>query len=160
MSKKLKTYVNIFYFVLIYFTALLGAISEYNVIFKYFFLSFLLVMLILYTYIIYHIYTKITNNIYVYIKIIIFTLFIGIYFFIEQFFFYIFLYGMDGVGFLQRNGLVNYNYSGYEFTWKETLFWHFLFLSYYPIYIFIFFKPFVNHLDKSIRKIKEDKNNE
>ncbi|ASM38553.1 hypothetical protein CSPARA_0990 [Campylobacter sputorum bv. paraureolyticus LMG 11764] len=31
----------------------------------------------------------------------------------------------------------------------------FIFSLHYPIYIFIFIKPFVNHLDKSIKKFKE-----
>jgi hypothetical protein len=43
----------------------------------------------------------------------------------------------------------------YQFQWYEVLFWNFIFSLHYPLYIFIFFKPFVNHIDKSIRKIKE-----
>jgi hypothetical protein len=72
----------------------------------------------------------------------------------------VFLCGLDGIGYLQRNGIVDYNYACYEFTFFENLLFHFVSSIYYPIYIFIFFKPFVNHLDKSIQKIKEEKNDQ
>jgi hypothetical protein len=63
---------------------------------------------------------------------------------------------MDGVGYLQRSGILKYSYSCVDFTFYENLLLTFLSSLYYPLYIFIFFKPFVNHLDKSIKKIKEN----
>ena len=41
----------------------------------------------------------------------------------------------------------------YQLNWYEEQFWNFIYSLHYPVYIFIFIKPFVNHLDKSIIKI-------
>jgi hypothetical protein len=67
----------------------------------------------------------------------------------------LYLYGFEQCGYLEKAGLVTSGLG--DLSWEEKLYWKFIFSLHYPIYIYIFFKPFVNHLDKSIRKIKEEK---
>ena len=89
----------------------------------------------------------------IFIKIIIFTIFLIIYFFIESLIIHLTIFNIgDSGGWIRNNIYENINY---QFKWYEVLYWNFIFSLHYPIYIFIFFKPFVNHLDKSIRKIKD-----
>jgi hypothetical protein len=76
--------------------------------------------------------------------------------FIDRLFVVLLMCGMDGVGYLQERGIVGYNYSCFKFTLYERFLLDFLSSLYYPIYVFIFIKPFVNHLDKSIREIREE----
>jgi hypothetical protein len=76
--------------------------------------------------------------------------------FIDRLFVVLLMCGMDGVGYLQERGIVDYNYSCFKFTLYERFLLDFLSSLYYPIYVFIFIKPFVNHLDKSIREIREE----
>lgn len=64
---------------------------------------------------------------------------------------YIVLYGFLDDGGIIRN-IIGVN--KYTFSWYEVLFWNFIFSLHYPIYIFIFIKPFVNHLDRSIKEYK------
>jgi hypothetical protein len=66
----------------------------------------------------------------------------------------IFLYGMDGIGFLQSSGIVEYNHSYGDFSSIEKLYYYFLSTLYYPIYIFLFIIPFVKHLDSSNKNKK------
>jgi len=87
-------------------------------------------------------------------KIIIFTLMLLVYFSIEQSLITIIMYDIGGSGGYIRN-FIYHNYS-YQFKWYEILFWNFIFSLHYPIYIFIFIKPFINHLDKSIKKLKNN----
>lgn len=91
------------------------------------------------------------------LKSILFGIFIFYFIIFDRLVIGIFLCGMDGVGYLQRSGIIDYNYSCSSFTFYEYLLFNLVSSLYYPIYIFIFFKPFVNHLDKSIRKRKENK---
>jgi len=89
------------------------------------------------------------------IKIILFSLLLILLLFTDRLIIQISLCGMDGVGYLQRSGIVNYNYSCSEFTLYENFIIDFISSIYYPIYIFIFIKPFVNHLTKSMEGIKK-----
>ena len=89
----------------------------------------------------------------IFIKIIIFISLFLLYFIIEQTIIKLSLYSIGDSGGWLRHHI--YNDIDYIFQWYEVLFWNFIFSLHYPLYIFIFFKPFVNHLDKSIKKIKE-----
>lgn len=91
----------------------------------------------------------------IFLKIIIFTVFLIIYFFIEQLIIHLTIFNIGYSDGWIRNNI--YENIDYQFTWFEVLYWNFIFSIHYPLYIFIFFKPFVNHLDKSIRKIKNSK---
>ena len=92
----------------------------------------------------------------VFIKIVIFISLFMFYFIFEQIIIKISIYSIgDSGGWIRHNIYEDINYI---FQWYEVLFWNFIFSLHYPIYIFIFFKPFVNHLDKSIRKIKDKEN--
>ncbi|MGE4396595.1 MAG: hypothetical protein AB7D34_03945 [Sulfurimonas sp.] len=153
MSNKFKIYMLVFYFSFMYGSMLLGILdNEFKLILPSFFVSAGL----LYINIIYTLYMHKLLLFSIFMKILFFTLFLISYLFIEQLFVYIFLYGVDGVGYLQNNGFVDYQHRFSDFSWQEKLYWHFIFSLYYPVYIFIFIKPFVNHLDKSIRKIKKE----
>ena len=92
----------------------------------------------------------------IFLKIVIFILFLIIYFFTEQLLITLSMYSIGNSGGWIRNNI--YEDINYVFQWYEVLFWNFIFSLHYPIYIFIFFKPFVNHLDKSIGKIKNKEN--
>lgn len=159
MSKNLKIHFILFYFILVYLNTMIISVVDDLQPIKYIYSTFLLFIFCYFTYISYNFYRQSILSFPFFIKILIFTLLLFIYISIEQFFIYIFLYGIDGVGFLQRSGMVNYNHSYLKFSWQEKLYWHFIFSLHYPIYIFIFFKPFVNYLERSIRQI-ENKQNE
>lgn len=88
------------------------------------------------------------------IKIILFLIFLIFYFFIERILITILLFGIDNIGFLQSSGLIK---KDYKITTFDLKIWSFIFTLYYPIYIFIFLKPFVNHLDKSIKNKNKGK---
>lgn len=91
------------------------------------------------------------------IKLIIFSLIILMYFIIEQGIIKLLMYGLPDTS----NIIDQHFYKGFprNTTWYQVIFWNFLFSLHYPIYLFIFFKPFVNHLDKSIKRIQEEKEN-
>lgn len=84
-------------------------------------------------------------------KMIFGLLFLIMYFWITIMVAYIVLYGFLDDGGIIRN-IIGVN--KYIFSWYEVLFWNFIFSLHYPIYIFIFIKPFVNHLDRSIKEYK------
>jgi hypothetical protein len=90
---------------------------------------------------------------FLFIQVIIFVVLFACYFIIEQTILKVFMYSIGGSGGWIRIHI--YEDILYQFQWYEVLFWNFIFSLHYPLYIFIFFKPFVNHIDKSIRKIKE-----
>ncbi len=89
------------------------------------------------------------------IKLFLFLIFLFFFVIFDRLVVGIFLCGMDGVGYLQRSGILEYDHNCSNFTFYEHLLFTFLSSLHYPIYIFIFFKPFVNHLEKSIKNIKE-----
>jgi len=91
----------------------------------------------------------------IFFKILLITSFMTLYFWLEQSLFKLSLYSIGGSGGWLRNEI--YNDVHYVFQWYEVLFWNFIFSLHYPVYIYLFFKPFVNHLDKSIRKIQKEK---
>lgn len=96
-------------------------------------------------------------SIYIIIKLIIFSLIILMYFIIEQGIIKLLMYGLPDTS----NIIDQHFYKGFprNTTWYQVIFWNFLFSLHYPIYIFIFLKPFVNHLDKSIKRMEEKENN-
>jgi len=157
MSNKLKNKVIYLMFAMIYlhfyfvgFTAGIkhdnGIIDSYENIIYY-------IVFFLFYYVIYILYKNKLLYVSISTKIIIFTIFLIIYFFIEQLIIHLTIFNIgDSDGWIRNNIYENINY---QFKWYEVLFWNFIFSLHYPIYIFIFFKPFVNYLDKSIRKIKE-----
>jgi len=144
MSNRLKKNIIFVYFLLIYIYILFGYLVDYN--------YFLIIIAVSNIYI----YIKLCNGLYFHIilKILLFNFFMVGFVLFERISMTIFLCGMDGIGFLHRNGILNYNYACSGFTFYEDLLFNFLSSLYYPIYIYIFIKPFVNHLDKSIRKIQ------
>lgn len=91
------------------------------------------------------------------LKIIVFIILFLCYFIGEQIFIKLIMYSIGDSGGIIRTRIIGDTF--YQFQWYEVLFWNFIFSLHYPVYIFIFFKPFVNHLDKSIQKIKENSKN-
>jgi hypothetical protein len=157
MSEQSKKRLLILYFTFVYLYALFYVPMANNITFiKVIVIIFLLYFLFL----VIDIYQIIIKNKIFYfsiiLKIVIFTFFLIIYFWIEQGIIKIILYSIGGSGGFIRNEI--YHNISYHFKWYEILFWNFIFSLHYPIYIFIFFKPFINHLDKSIRKIKAKEN--
>ncbi|GEM_PF-3937946 len=156
MSPCLKIKLIGIYFIFVYIISLLlymnvEHLTEYNkltnIIFECSFIVFVIGI----------IYIVVKNKIFyssIIIKIVFFTVIIMIYFIIEQSIIKLMMYGIGGTGGVIRNTI--YNNFEYLLSWKEVLFWNFIYSLHYPIYIFIFFKPFVNHLDKSIREIREE----
>ena len=152
MSKNLKNIVIWFIFISLYGISIFTTLTRNEKIYILFnnILFIWIVFVLLGGGLIIYIIMKKSQSMIIFIKIIVFILILSIYFFIEHSLLKLFLYGIGG-----DNGGIGIDHksiSGYE-----VLFWNFVFSLHYPIYIFIFFKPFVNHLDKSIRKIKEDK---
>jgi hypothetical protein len=153
MSNTFKNAIIITLFVVTYLNSYsVGLLSglHNNILYKYdqfFFLIFFICIL--------HVFKK--NNILylsIAIRIVFFAIFLLLYFFIEVFLINSYLYSIgDSGGWLRHH--IYYDID-YIFQWYEVLFWNFIFSLHYPLYIFIFFKPFVNHLDKSIKKIKEN----
>ncbi|MGE4457225.1 MAG: hypothetical protein AB7E13_09820 [Arcobacteraceae bacterium] len=107
-------------------------------------------------YIIYIFYKKGVLTIGLFFKILLFTILLMALVFIDRLFVVLSMCGIDGVGYLQRSGIVDYNYPCFKFTFYERFLLDFLSSLYYPIYVFVFIKPFVNHIDKSIREIREE----
>ena len=146
MNENLKNRIIVIYFLSYYLTGILIDI------FSFFPLLFGIL------YIFFEFYKNSMLN-YVLLKTIFFSVSIFIVFCFDRIIIMLTLCGMNGFGYLQRNGIVEHSYSCSDFTFNETMLLNFISTLYYPIYIFIFFKPFVNHLDKSIKKIKEKQNN-
>lgn len=63
------------------------------------------------------------------------------------------LCGMDGYGYLRRHGYIDCSCA--DLSPGDHLFWDILSTLYYPIYIFIFIKPFVGYLKKSTQISKK-----
>ena len=147
MNNILKKEIIFGYFLLAYIYVLFGHLTNYN--------YFLIVLFLYNIYLYVRLLKKIVFSII--LKVVVFNLFMIYFIIFERILTIIFLCGMDGEGFLQRIGLINHSCS--NFSLYENILLNFISSLYYPIYIFIFFKPFVNHLDKSIRKIKEDRYN-
>ena len=63
------------------------------------------------------------------------------------------LCGMDGYGYLRRHGYIDCSCA--DLLPGDHLFWDILSTLYYPIYIFIFIKPFVGYLKKSTQISKK-----
>ncbi|WP_428025393.1 hypothetical protein [Arcobacter sp.] len=142
MSNRLKKNIIFMYFISLYIYVLAGYI---------YFVIFLMLFNV------YHLYYFYKNNklsFIIILKSIFFGLFLFYFIIFDKLITGILLCGMDGVGYLQRSGIVDYNYPCFKFTFYEEVLLNFASSIYYPIYIFIFIKPFVNHLDKSIKKIK------
>ena len=155
MNKKLKIYFILFYFTLFYFIFMLDEMYRYSENIKLFLNIFILLEIIVLVWLGYLLKKNKVLYLSIIIRIILFTSFLLFYFMIEQGILKIVIYGIGDSG-----GLIRHNFikdSFHQFKWSEILYWNFIFSLHYPIYIFIFFKPFVNHLDKSIRKIKGKK---
>lgn len=153
MSRFLKISFITFYFVVFYCILLLDEMHLYNSYLKKYLNIILICAIISYIYIIYLVCKNNFFSLSIIFKIIFFTLVIIIYFIIEQILLKLFMYSIGNSGGFIRNIILKDSF--YQFQWYEVLYWNFLFSLYYPIYIFIFFKPFVNHLDKSIKKIRD-----
>ena len=151
MDSRLKKIFTIIYFFIIYshfYTMGFlsnNVLSKYNIFLSIF--SFSCWVYIIFLFKKYNILYKI-----IVFKIIVFTFMLAIYFSIEQSLITIVMYNIGGSGGYIRN-FIYHDYS-YQFKWYEILFWNFIFSLHYPVYIFIFIKPFINHIDKSIKKIK------
>lgn len=149
MSNISKWEIVIIFFLVIYLPA----------VFSRFFgsISFLYesILIICSIYIIFRIYRSNSLSMEIIFKVILFILFMYVIIAFDRLFMTIFLCGMDGVGFLQRSGIVEYHHSCADFSPAESLYFDFLSTLYYPIYIFLFIIPFAKHLDKSIKKNKD-----
>ena len=143
MNDKRIVSLILFVFLLIYVSSLI--LLERNYLFFTVVIIFSLTLMIL---------VKLNREITIpiFLKIILFLIFLMIYFFIERIILNIYLFGIDNIGFLKHSGIID---KDHVMTMLDFKIWSFIFTLYYPIYIFIFIKPFVNHLDKSIRKIKD-----
>lgn len=156
MSKFFKNFLIIVPFSFFYFIRLSdrGSInSDYRSFIGMLFLAYMVISLI------YIFYIFIKNKIFylpILAKITIVTILLLGYFLIENLLLTITIYSIGDSGGWVRNHI--YEDINYQFQWYEVLFWNFIFSLHYPIYIFIFFKPFVNHLDQSIQNIREQKN--
>lgn len=133
-----------------------GQTENIDIIFGKFVVLFTFAVCITSVYIIFLFFKQKILYIRVIIKIIIFIILIIFYFIIEQNLIKLFIYSIGNSGGWIRDHM--YEDISHIFKWYEVLFWNFIFSLHYPIYIFIFFKPFVNHLDKSIGKIKNKEN--
>lgn len=155
MSKFFKNFLIIVPFPFFYFIRLFDRVSinaDYNFFINILFLAYMVISLI------YIFFIFIKNKIFylpILAKITLVTILLLGYFFIENLLLTITIYSIGDSGGWVRNHI--YEDINYQFQWYEVLFWNFIFSLHYPIYIFIFFKPFVNHLDESIRKIREKK---
>jgi len=158
MSSKLKRSFILFYFILFYFIFIFDEMHLTNIILKQFLLLIIILDLLFLLFIAWELFNEKLLSPSISAKIIITTILFTSYFFIEQSIFKISMYSIGGSGGWIRNHI--YEDIDYVFQWYEILFWNFIFSLHYPIYIFIFFKPFVNHLDKSIRKIKAERIND
>jgi len=154
MSKSLRIQLVTFFFISIYLFSLLPIVQDnYNNNFNIIAENFYYFIIFIYgVYIIYKLYEA--NNLYtsIVLKILIFSSFCFIYFIAEYMLIKFTLYSIGGTGGYIRDNI--YEQIDYIFSWYEVLFWNFIFSLYYPIYIFIFIRPFVNHLSKSINDIK------
>ena len=156
MSKGLKYYIISYYllFFYIYFYMVGFTFSKSyslpfdgTILVSFYISNFILILFILKK--------RYVLNISMFIKILFFTIFLKIYFFIESLVIQLYMYSIGGSGGYIRNNI--YDDIDHIFTVSEVLYWNFIFSLHYPIYIFIFIKPFVNHLDKSIKKIRKSK---
>jgi len=149
MIRALKISIISYYFILFYLFNLYDGVANLEIWFITLGIEFIYLLVI--------IYFIIKNKLLypsIFMKIIIFTVFLFLYFMIEQSIIKIELYGVGGGVWIRYH---IYEQFDYALQWYEVLFWNFVFSLHYPVYIFIFFKPFVNHLDKSIKKIKAKK---
>ncbi|MDB4257423.1 hypothetical protein N9818_01090 [Arcobacteraceae bacterium] len=157
MKSRLKNYFILFYFVEFYIYSLFNFWSnEYaNIQLGFFWyvlnINYLFFFIVLIGVVVFMIKNKL---LYIALKILIFNILMLLYFiYIEQLLIKLSMYSIGSYGGWIRNNI--YEDIEYVFQWYEVLFWNFIFSLHYPLYIFIFFKPFVNHLDNSIRKIQE-----
>lgn len=156
MNTKLKNEIIFFIYIIIYlhfyFVGFTAGIKD-NIMDGYENIIYYIIVS-LYMYVLYLLYKYKFLYSSILIKLVIFTIFFIIYFFIEQLIIHLTIFNIGDSGGWIRNNI--YEDIDYQFQWYEVLFWNFIFSLYYPLYIFIFIKPFVNHLDKSIRKIKKN----
>ena len=89
----------------------------------------------------------------VFLSILLFAIFMVIFVFAERLIMNAILCGMDGYGYLRRHGYIDCSCA--DLSPGDHLFWDILSTLYYPIYIFIFIKPFVGYLKKSIQVSKK-----
>ncbi len=147
MSKVLRINLIVFYFWFFYFISLSFNIKEIQST-----IGLLSVLCLYVTHAIYIIYLLIKQKllyISIAIKIIIFTILIVMYFMFDIAVLKIILYSFN-----DNPPRIYYDGDLHVLNnWYEILYWNFIYSLHYPIYIFIFIKPFVNHLDKSIKKL-------
>lgn len=153
MSNSFKLFFIYGYFCVIYIGLWLGLLVSYSykysfpILFAFNFLVFLKIYSLI----------KLNNNflkiLKIFLSMLFFAVFMVYFLFFERFFMNVFLFGIDGYGFLGRNGYIDYRFA--DLPLSKRLFWDFWSSSYYPIYIFIFIKPFVNYIDKLIKPAKE-----
>ena len=89
----------------------------------------------------------------VFLSILLFAVFMVIFVFTERLIMNAILCGMDGYGYLHRHGYIDCSCA--DLLPSDHLFWDILSTLYYPIYIFIFIKPFVGYLKKSTQISKK-----
>lgn len=77
------------------------------------------------------------------IRISIYLVILYIVLFIDRLFMNIFMCGLDGVGYLQRNGIVDYYYSCSQFTKYEKFTFNVISSLYFPIYVYLFIIPII-----------------
>ena len=86
----------------------------------------------------------------VFLSILLFAIFMVIFVMAERLIINAILCGMDGYGYLRRHGYIDCSCA--DLLPGDHLFWDILSTLYYPIYIFIFIKPFVGYLKKQGEK--------
>lgn len=147
MSSLLKKQIIILFFIPIFVNTLIFNLdNEIDSISHAFYDNFCYLLIVYFLFFLYLLKRKQLLSFIVFKKIIIFTTFLTFYFFIEQASIKIILYGVGGGGNIRHFILED---TFHIFTWQEVLYWNFIYSLYYPIYIFIFILPFVNHLSKS-----------
>lgn len=157
MNKLFKFRVVFFYSLFFYFNGLFVSVVDSGDLINKLYIFYLLCSLCFFIKII--IYIKINSNFLLVFKVTFITIFLALFFFVEEVCRFLFLHGLDGNGYLQESGLVLYENSYVEFSWTEKLYWQFVFYFYYPIYIFIFFIPLANFIDGSINnQVKKNDN--
>jgi hypothetical protein len=89
----------------------------------------------------------------VFLSILLFAVSMVIFVFSERLIMNAILCGMDGYGYLRRHGYIDCSCA--DLLPGDHLFWDILSTLYYPIYIFIFIKPFVGYLKKNTQISKK-----
>ncbi len=149
MSKKAKIYIITLSFLSIYLYVVVGQSMNSG--------YFLFVYILINISVIVEFWTELKYDLEISLKILAFTFFMVNFVVFERTIVDNFLCGVDSYahGYLYKIGIVKDYYICSDFVFYDKLIKNFISSLYYPIYIFIFIKPFVNHLSNSIDKIKK-----